>query len=234
MPYRRLPNTDKSRLKAIKTLLDNNELYTVRDRFIEWKDINEAKTVYDKLLTLVSQYEIDKTAQSRSKVKIEKLQRNAYLYMSHFIQVLKMSIERGEIKKSALKFYSLPEDMTGSPNLQIISELLEWGPKFIAGEKERVKRGGRPIYNPTVGMVSTHFDIYREAYEKHKVLQDRTREMERQLKEVRPGIDELILRIWDSIEAHYAGKTVAERMAECEKYGMRYYYRRGEKEKMQL
>ena len=44
MPYRRLPNTDKSRLKALSTLLENNELYTVRDRFIDWKDINKAKT----------------------------------------------------------------------------------------------------------------------------------------------------------------------------------------------
>ncbi len=234
MPYRRLPNTDKSRLKAIKILLDNNELYTVKDRFIEWKDINEAKTVYGKLLTLVSQYDIDKTAQSRNKQKIEKLQRNAYLYLSHFVQVLKMSIERGEIKRSVLKLYSLPEDMTASPNLQIISELLEWGPKFIAGEKKRLKNGGRPIYNPTIGMVSTHFDIYREAYEKYKALQERTREKERQLKEARPEIDELILRIWDCIENHFAGKTVAQRMEQCAKYGIRYYYRKGEKEKMQL
>ena len=67
MPYRRLPNTDKSRLKALSTLLENNELYTVRDRFIDWKDINKAKTAYDKLLTLVNQYEIDKKAQSRGK-----------------------------------------------------------------------------------------------------------------------------------------------------------------------
>ena len=97
MPYRRLPNTDKSRLKALSTLLENNELYTVRDRFIDWKDINKAKTAYDKLLTLVNQYEIDKKAQSRGKGRIDKLQRNAVLYMSHFMQVLRMSIERGEI-----------------------------------------------------------------------------------------------------------------------------------------
>lgn len=41
MPYRRLPNTDKSRLSALKTLLDNNDIYMARDRFLEWKDINQ-------------------------------------------------------------------------------------------------------------------------------------------------------------------------------------------------
>ena len=131
MPYRRLPNTDKSRLKALSTLLENNELYTVRDRFIDWKDINKAKTAYDKLLTLVNQYEIDKKAQSRGKGRIDKLQRNAVLYMSHFMQVLRMSIERGEIKKKALEFYSLSDDMAAL-NFQTISILLEWGPKIIA------------------------------------------------------------------------------------------------------
>ena len=44
MPYRRLPNTDKSRLSALKTLLDNNDIYMARDRFLEWKDINQART----------------------------------------------------------------------------------------------------------------------------------------------------------------------------------------------
>lgn len=102
MPYRRLPNTDKSRLKALSTLLENNELYTVRDRFIDWKDINKAKTAYDKLLTLVNQYEIDKKAQSRGKGRIDKLQRNAVLYMSHFMQVLRMSIERAKSRKKHL------------------------------------------------------------------------------------------------------------------------------------
>lgn len=228
MPYRRLPNTDKSRLKALSTLLENNELYTVRDRFIDWKDINKAKTAYDKLLTLVNQYEIDKKAQSRGKGRIDKLQRNAVLYMSHFMQVLRMSIERGEIKKKTLEFYSLSDDMAAL-NFQTISILLEWGPKIIAGEKARLKKGGRPIYNPTIGMVSTHFEIYKEAYEKHQVLQRRTREMERQLKEVRPSIDELILKIWNDIEKHFMGEKVIDRVEECEKYGIKYYYRRKEK-----
>lgn len=230
MPYRRLPNTDKSRLKALSTLLENNELYTVRDRFIDWKDINKAKTAYDKLLTLVNQYEIDKKAQSRGKGRIDKLQRNAVLYMSHFMQVLRMSIERGEIKKKALEFYSLSDDMAAL-NFQTISILLEWGPKIIAGEKARLKKRGRPIYNPTIGMVSTHFEIYKEAYEKHQVLQRRTREMERQLKEVRPSIDELILKIWNDIENHFMGEKVIDRVEECEKYGIKYYYRRKEKNK---
>lgn len=229
MPYRRLPKTDRSRLTALKTLLDNNDVYTARDRFIDWKDINEARTQYDKLLTLVKQYDMDKQAQSRGRNRVEPLQRNASMYLSHFMQVLKMSVERGEIKKHYLKLYSLPDDLTTLPSVQQINQLIEWGPKIVSGEKERVKNGGRPIYNPTVGMVSTHLDIFAEAYERHRQLQQRTRDMEQQLKELRPSVDALIERIWNQVEQHFMGNRVIDRVEQCEKFDVKYYYRRKEK-----
>lgn len=229
MPYRRLPKTDRSRLTALKTLLDNNDVYTARDRFIDWKDINEARTQYDKLLTLVKQYDMDKQAQSRGRNRVEPLQRNASMYLSHFMQVLKMSVERGEIKKQYLKLYSLPDDLTTLPSVQQINQLIEWGAKIVSGEKERVKNGGRPIYNPTVGMVSTHLDIFAEAYERHRQLQQRTRNMEQQLKELRPSVDALIERIWNQVEQHFMGNRVIDRVEQCEKFGVKYYYRRKEK-----
>lgn len=232
MPYRRLPKTDRSRLKALKTLLDNNDIYTVRERFIAWKDINDAKTAYDKLLTAVKQYDLDKKAQIRGHKNIEQLQRNATLYLSHFIQVLKMSIERGEIKKNVLQLYSLPDESNGQQNLQVIAQLLEIGPKVVEGEKTRIKNGGRPIYNPTIGMVSTHLDIFSEAYARSRKLQQRTRDTEARLKDMRPDIDALILKIWDQIETHFMGERVIDRVEQCEKYGVKYYYRRKEKRQM--
>ncbi len=229
MPYRRLPKTDRSRLAALKTLLDNNDIYTARDRFIDWKDINEARTLHDRLLTLVKQYDVDRKAQTRGRSRVEPLQRNATLYLSHFMQVLKMCVERGEIKRAAMQLYGLPEDLSVLPQVQQISQLIEWGGKIVSGEKTRIKQGGRPIYNPTVGMVGTHLDIFTEAYDKHRQLQERTHEMERQLKEIRPSVDGCIERIWNQVEQHFMGDRVIDRVEECEKFGVKYYYRRKEK-----
>lgn len=230
MPYRRLPKTDKSRLAALKTLLDNNNIYTARDRFIDWKDINNARTCYDRLLTLVNQYDMDKQAQSRGRLRLNPLQRNATMYLSHFMQVFKMCVERGEIKKQLISLYSLPSDLTVLPVVQQAGQILEWGPKVVAGEKERIKRGGRPIYNPSVGMVSTHLDIFIEAYERHQAILVRTRDLEQQLKKMRPSVDEVIMRLWNQIEDHFRGGRVIDRMEECAKFGVKYYYRKGEKE----
>ena len=197
MPYRRLPKTDAARLKALKTLLDNNDIYTVRNKFIDAK-------------------------------KMDGLQYRASMYLSHFIQVLLMSVERGEIKRKQLPLYGLNEDATSLPNIKSADGLLLWGPQIIAGEKERVKHGGKPIYNPSIGMVATHFDIYNEAYTAQRKLQERTNKDNQVMAKLRPTIDELILELWNVIEAHFANLPPKERYDQCRKFGVIYYYRRNE------
>ena len=118
MPYRRLPKTDAARLKSIRTLLDNSEIYTVRNRFIDWKLLNRAQPLHDRLLTATEQYRISMASQVRNAKKMDGLQRRAVMYLSHFIQVLLMSVERGEIKRSQLALYGLSEEATALPNLK--------------------------------------------------------------------------------------------------------------------
>lgn len=228
MPYRRLPNTDASRLRALKTLLDSNDIYTVRNRFIDWKTLNRAQPAYDKLLTASEQYRLCYAAQLRNTGKGDRLQRNATMYVSHFLQVLMMSVERGEIKKPSLKLYGLEEDCNALPNIKNVSGLLEWGRLAVEGEKARIKKGGRPIYNPTIGMVSTHLDIFRENNEQQKRLQDRTAQALENLKKVRPEVDGVLLELWNQIEANFKNEPPEVRFKECRKYGVVYYYRRKE------
>lgn len=228
MPYRRLPKTDTARLKALKTLLDNNDTYTVRERFIDWKTINKAQPAYDKLLTASEQYKVNLKAQTRFTGKIDKLQKNAMMYLSHFLQVLFLAVERGEIKRSCLTLYGLDEKASAVPHLKTIDGLLDWGQKIIAGEKARLKQGGRPIYNPTIGMVSTHYDIYCEAIERQRILQDRVNDSIEKLRLLRPAVDEVILDLWNQIEHHFLNEPPETRFNHCREYGIVYYYRRHE------
>ena len=217
MPYRRLPKTDAARLKALKMLLENESVYAARNRFIDWSVINRARPAYDRLLTAAQQYRTSLTAQARQTGKIDRVQRNAVMYVSHFLQVLFMSVERGEIKKSALKLYGLSEQATSLPNLKTQEGLAEYGKRVIEGEKERINQGGRPIYNPSIGMVSTHYDIFMETYKQQKALHT-----------LRPETDNIILDLWNQIEKHFEHEPPEVRFAECRKLGVIYYYRRNE------
>ena len=228
MPYRRLPKTDAARLKALQTLLNNDDIYTVRNRFIDWKLLNKAQPLYDRLLTAVEQYKIDMSSQVRNAGKIDGLQRKAALYISHFLQVLFMTIERGEIKRKYLELYGLPLDSTSLPNMKSAESIIEWGKRVVEGEKVRLKEGGRPIYKPTIGMVATHCDIFREAYEKQKQLQLRTAQSLENISSIRPECDAVLLELWNAVENHFADLPPETRFAECRKFGVVYYYRRHE------
>lgn len=228
MPYRRLPKTDAARLRALKTVLDSNDLYTVRNRFVDWQTINRARPAYDRLLTASEQYRLACSARVRGVGKINKLQRNASMYVSHFLQVLMMAVERGEIKRSALKLYGMDEGTSTLPNMKSIGGLLRWGRLAVEGEKARVKQGGRPIYNPTIGMVSTHIDIFNDCYQQQKRLKDNIGRALESLKRIRPEVDDVILELWNQIEAHFKDEPPETRFDMCRKFGVVYYYRKGE------
>lgn len=115
MPYRRFPKTDAARLRALKTLLDNNEIYVVRNRFIDWQTLNRAQPAYDRLLTASEQYRMTLVAQTRNRHKMERSMQMAQMYVSHFIKVLLMSVERGEIKKQHLPLYGFKEEPLACP-----------------------------------------------------------------------------------------------------------------------
>lgn len=233
MPYRRLPKTDAARLKALKTVIDNNEIYTVKNRFIDWKTLNEAQQVYQKLLTANQQYNMCYNAQIRNSGKIDKLQRNAEMYISHFIQVLYLAMQRGEIKECNKKLYSLTEGDYSLPNIKTYDGILTSGINIIKGEQTRIKNGGRPIYNPTISMVATHYDIFKEAYEKHKSLQDKTNKSFEVLKVIRPDVDRVLLDLWNQIEKHFENEPIEKKLDECRKFGVVYYYRSSEKAKVE-
>ncbi len=228
MPYRRLPKTDAARLRALKTVLDSNDLYTVRNRFVDWQTINRARPAYDRLLTASEQYRLACSARVRGVGKIDKLQRNASMYVSHFLQVLMMAVERGEIKRSALKLYGMDEGTSTLPNMKSIGGLLRWGRLAVEGEKARVKQGGRPIYNPTIGMVSTHIDIFNDCYQQQKHLKDNIGRALESLKRIRPEVDDVILELWNQIEAHFKDEPPETRFDMCRKFGVVYYYRKNE------
>lgn len=230
MPYRRFPKTDTARLASLKTLLDNNDVYASSTRFIDMTVIQRAKTLHDRLATLSSQFLLCYEAQMRGYRQIAKPQKNFMLYISHFVRVLAMAVERGEIKPDVVEqMYGVDDVEQLLPMLRTVDEAVSAAPRIIEGEKRRIAAGGRPIYNPTVGMVATHFDIFYHVYRQQKILNDKADRALATLKELRVEVDAVIVDIWNEVEAHFASLPQDERVEQCRRYGLIYYYRKGEK-----
>ena len=89
---------------------------------------------------------------------------------------------------------------------------------------------GLPIYNPTIARVKVHYDIFLESYERQKNYQALTNRSLDELASMRDRADELILDIWNQVEAKYQDVTPNDtRLEKCRDYGLIYYYRSSEK-----
>ncbi len=228
MPYRRLPKTDQARLIALRTAIQRGDRDGFNNPTIPLKLLHEAKTLLSQYEHALQSYKQSQNnhnsnaSKSRSNVKMTRL------YISHFIQVINMSITRGEIKKSTKTYYGLDPESNSVPNLTSEKALLKWGERIIKGEAERIKNGGTAIYNPSISKVSVFFNIFKENQAEQKVTQLNTNRYADAVKKMREKCDALILDIWNNVEAHFANLNWEERIPLCKEYGLIYYYRRGE------
>lgn len=234
MPYRRLPNTDAARIRALKAALkkgQNLDLDTIAYPFPLKQKI---EFFLPKFEVAIVNSRLAKEKQFDNSQKFSEYAKKARLYISHFIQVLNFCIARGELKPSARTFYGLEENSSKVPSLLTEQELLQWGEKVIAGEQNRLSNGGgNPIYCPSIALVKVNYENFRENYTRQKQFQNNSARESGNVAQYRDEADTLVLEIWNEVEKYFEGvKDEEQRRYMCEEYGLVYVFRRGEKEKI--
>lgn len=237
MPYRRLPNTDQARVRALKAAVEMGKEYNAYDLVISLKTLTEARNFLLRFEGAQAYYKECYENQSKSSRKHQSNVKMARLYVSHFIQVLNMAVLRSEIKKIHKELYELPIDNYNVPDLTSEAAIVEWGNKIIIGEQKRMAQGGgAPIYNPTIAKVKVHYDIFMDGYMRQKNLQSITNRSLEELASMRDTADQIILDLWNQVEKRFEDVSPNEtRLDKCREYGLVYYYRSNEKrEKVSL
>lgn len=228
MPYRRLPKTDQARIRALQAAVNSCVVNGVFTNVLTHNTYHRAKGFLERFSREVAVYKrcVSEQASKKGNEKYDAALKKARMYVSHFIQVLSMSIMRGEIARSKRPYYGLPENEDTVPNLFSEASVLEWGVKVMDGERRRQAEGGIPIYNPTMGRVSVAFELFKEMFERQQALQSRTAEALRNISYMRPEADEIIFDVWGEVEKAFAGLDGDERLRRCAAFGVIYYERR--------
>src|SRR5574344_233185 len=107
MPYRRLPNTDNARLKALTTAVRKANEADFTEQVISFKTLNEARSFLTIFESQVQQYHQTFETKVTSNKRYKHILSNARMYISHFIQVLNLAVIRGDIKKEQKELYHL-------------------------------------------------------------------------------------------------------------------------------
>ena len=227
MPYRRLPNTDQARLRALKTAIFRCEGQEYGQETVDFSTMLDAKNIARQFESQLMLYQQVLDNQVDANRQYQQALHNARMYLSHFIQVFNLSVIRGEIKAEHKHLYGLDPAANAVPDLSTEAAILQWGKRVIEGEGERVRKGGVQIYNPTISKVKVHYDIFKDQQAVHKLHQDITARNRNELLKLRTKCDEVILSIWNQVEDKF--RDSPDFLARCREYGVVYYYRKGEK-----
>jgi hypothetical protein len=231
MPYRRLPNTDTARIKAMKTALEKGKELPPNKLAFSSKTIVRLQKflpLFDHNFQLYRQALASKNKKGKD---YNETLRKARIYLTHFIRVMNMAIFRGDLPGETRAFYGLATDESTVPSLSTENELMSWGRRIIEGEEFRIKKGGSPITNPTIAVVKVRFENFIEAWNYHNTLAKRTFDYTEKNNNLRKEADEIILQVWNEVENFHNALPEEIRKRLSEEYGLVYFYRKGELEK---
>jgi hypothetical protein len=228
MPYRRLPNTDKSRLRALRTAHQKGKDLPPFDLAFSQESLQRLSSFLPNYEKKLSEYRNTYKLQTENNKEYYKKLKKAKIYISHFIQVVNMSIIRGEMPSKTRSFYGLHEDDKKLPSLNTEKSLLDWGKKIIEGEEQRKARGLPPVTNPTIAVVKVNYDKFVDAYQFQKQLQENHKRASDTINELRKEADDIIVNIWDEVENTYSKEPDEIKREKGSEYGIVYVFRKNE------
>ncbi len=231
MPYRRLPTTDKARMRALEAALKKATENKSGQVAIPNHLIEELENVKRKFENMLTQYELDIKIQAERNQDYRKALENARMYVSHFIQVLFLTSERGEIN-GGIKYYELKEYDGKVPPLNTEEEILYWGNKVVEGEQKRIQKGGSAIYNPSIAMVKIKVEEFYDAAIFQNNLRKNTQRSFEKMRAIRKVTNDFISRLWSELEEKTTIDDAKIKRQVLQEYGLVYVFRRNEKKKM--
>lgn len=234
MPYRRLPNTDTARLKALKAaFVKGKEIPPFKLAFSQ-SSFQKVSLFLPSFEQTILQHNIAYKTQTKKSKEYQVLHKKAKLYISHFIQVINMAIARGELKPEIRSYFGIPMEDKKVPPLVTEKDLIEWGKKIIDGESKRRTAGAPPITNPTAALVKVRYEAFFEAYNYQKTLQKNTQRTLNDLGEKRKQADSIILDVWNEVEKTFSDNPEDLKREYASEYGVIYVFRKNEINRLNL
>jgi len=228
MPYRRLPNTDAARIRAMeKALVKGKELppfnlaYTPKT-FVRLQAF---------LPSFKHNYQLQRESYNKkveSNKEYQKLMKKAKTYINHFLRVMTMAVQRKDIRRDTPEFFSLTGEQSSLPLLSTENDIIYWGKKVMEGEAARIKAGRTPISNPTMAVVKVHYENFLEAYHFQKTLHKKTLAYSEIISDLRQQADRMIVELWNEVEDTFSDLPEEKKRSESENYGLTYVFRKSE------
>jgi len=230
MSAKKLPETDDERLDILRASLKQEETNEAWDKILSIIELHELRTfttTFEGANAVLNQSIMDI---NKAKSLYDELFKNAQLYVSHFIQVLFLTVIRNEIRADYLPQYGFQENSPSLPLPDLSTEeaVLTWAEKLMRGETERTYRGGIPLYNPAIAKVKVHYELFKEVIYSLSIYEKNYARLQNNMLELRKKADNLIENIWTKVEERYSRTSPEEQALRFKAYKIQFLYRKGD------
>ncbi|MFW5645090.1 MAG: hypothetical protein ACOCZL_04190 [Bacteroidota bacterium] len=234
MPYRRLPNTDNSRLKSLRKALDKGKEIPPFKLAFSQSTLTKVQSLLPSYENALSEHKTAYNLQVEKNKDYHKKMKKAKTYISHFIQVINMSIQRGETATDLRTIFGLPEGDKKLPSLSTEKDIMYWSDRLMEGEQKRQMKGLSPITNPTIAVVKVHCDKFKDSSRYQANLTKRLSRAQEDLAEKRKEADTIIQQLWNEVEETFKDLPEELRRNKASEYGVVYVFRKNELNKFEV
>lgn len=239
MPFRQLPSTILGRNKVLERASQKVESTAPEMWAISTETQTKLATLYVKLRKELAERQEQFARQAEASAAENAQQQILHCFVSHFIRVFNLAVERGQYKASDRLYYGLNASQSELPKLSTEQDLVTWALNIIAGEEKRLALNGEgeeravetsaiPMSNPSIAEVQTELDKYialSKAQSEEKQAFDTEN---KDVLDMLPEIDDLIRDIYDEVEFYYRKETAANKRKLARQWGVLYVSRSGE------
>jgi hypothetical protein len=234
MPYRRLPNTDAARIRAMKTALRKGEELPPHKLAFSSKLFIELRRLFTLFENNINHYRHSVNIQNNKNKDYSETLCKTRIYLTHFVRVMNMAITRGELPAEIRTIFGISVNDSTVPPLISENEIVNWGKKIIESEELRIRQGGSPITNPTIAVVKVWYENFLQALHNNNMQAKKLSDIVEKNNSLRKEVDNLIFEIWNEVEKSHAAYLDDARKTMNEEYGLVYFYRKQEPVKTSL
>ncbi|MBI4947776.1 MAG: hypothetical protein HY840_15400 [Bacteroidetes bacterium] len=219
---RKLPNSDESRnlaLTAAKTKKDNTVPASI---VITPNTVVRLDSTQPLLFSAMQTRANTLQAQSAATLLKNTTEKQAKMFISHFIQAFNNGVDRGIFPAAHRAFYQLDVSSSSVPDMDTEALLLLWGQRLITGDAARIAAGGTAMAMPSIAQVTVPYNSFKAANIAQSTAKDAYDNAQETVSDMRINVDNLILRIWDEVETAFNDEEIASKRRKAKEWGVVY------------
>lgn len=228
MPQLQRPNSDVQRLKLLRAAKAKANVTAPADLAFSAATLAVLNTVLPTLTTEMQERSSALAAQNAASVAANPERKRLALWVSHFIQVYNLAVERGDMPADGRAFYQLPVGAAHVPPMRNDPDRLRWGNNIVDGDAARVAAGGAAMSNPTAAAVGSRLAALNAALGALSPLKDAYNAEQEDVENMRPEVDDLIDDIIDEVLFTFRKHDAPSQRRNAREYGLTYVPSPGE------